>query len=483
MKETKQKFERLKRDLSEKISMVSASRCNLLSRLLPIYQKEFLTFTDKWAGEYHKIMADLRSHHHHQYKLRTLMDEIRDLEVEEAAAFELPPPDTLQGGPSSGQLLDDDEPLIDMGGPEPTSPTGVQQQQKQEEEEESEQSFANSLLDLEREAKVNDLYLSGIEAELPALQELASQQEDTQPQPPHPPPSSDTLASTGEGVGNLLELSPQHQTSSDSSGQDQTDQLFDEWSSFSILMPTAKSESSTSDWEKEFMQDASDSTQDPLFGLDPLGSSSTVGQEKDDGATQSGLDALDLALHPTLTPAGDSSKPPVLSADSTLDELLGMREELPVVKEGADLMAPSTTTAPPSSLPSPPTSDRGSELGSLDLAYFQEKPPPPTLPNPSLQPNQSFLLPTMQQTQMLPNAPTFHSPLTAGQVPMFRSPLMTSRGPIFPPQQPLGGPTVPGSGGAQPLPKRGSKGQEVEKKESSWMNVFAHLDPLVNEKV
>ena len=408
------------------------------------------------------------------------MDEIRDLEVEETAAFELPPPDTLQG-PSSGQLLDDDEPLIDMGGSKPTSPPGGQQQPKQEEEE-SEQSFVNSLLDLEREAKVNDLHLSGIEAELPALQELAGQLEDTQP--PHPPPSSDTLASTGEGVGNLLELSPQHQTSSDSSGQDQTDQLFDEWSSFSILMPTEKSESSTSDWEKEFMQDTSDSTQDPLFGLDPLGSSSTIGQEKDEGTTtQSALDALDLALHPTLTPAGDSSKPPVLSADSTLDELLGMREEQPVVKESADLMAPSTTTAPPPSLSSPPTSDRGSELGSLDLAYFQEKLPPPTLPNPSLQPNQSFLLPTMQQTQMLPNAPTFHSPLTAGQVPMFRSPLMTSRGPIFPPQQPLGGPTVPGSGGAQPLPKRGSKGQEVEKKESSWMNVFAHLDPLVNEKV
>ena len=479
MKETKQKFERLKRDLSEKISMVSASRCNLLSRLLPIYQKEFLAFTDKWAGEYHKIMDDLRSHHHHQYKLRNLMDEIRDLEVEETAAFELPPPDSVQAGPSGGQFLDDDEPLIDMGGSEPTSSTSGQQQQKQEEEEENEQSFANSLLDLEREAKVNDIHLSGIEAELPTLQEPADQPEDTQP--PQPPPSSDTPASTGEGIGNLLELSPQHQTSSDSSGQDQTDQLFDEWSSFSILMPTTKPESSSSDWEKEFMQDTSDSTQDPLFGLDPLGSSSTVGQEKDNkGTTQSALDALDLALHPTPTPAGDGSEPPVLSADSTLDELLGMKREQP--EEGADLMAPSTTTAPPpSSLTSPPASDRERELGSLDLAYFQEKPPPPTLPNPSLQPYQSPLLPTMQQRQMLPVAPTFPPPLTAGQGAMFRSPLMTSQGPIFPPQQPLGGATAPGSGGALPLPKRGSK--EDEKKESSWMNVFAHLDPLVNEKV
>ena len=407
------------------------------------------------------------------------MDEIRDLEVEETAAFELPPPDSVQAGPSGGQFLDDDEPLIDMGGLEPTSPTSGQQQQKQEEEEESEQSFANSLLDLEREAKVNDIHLSGIEAELPALQEPADQPEDTQPQPPQPPPSSDTPASTGEGIGNLLELSPQHQTSSDSSEQDQTDQLFDEWSSFSILMPTTKPESSSSDWEKEFMQNTSDSAQDPLFGLDPLGSSSTVvGQEKNEGRTQSALDALDLALHPTPTPAGDSSEPPVLSADSTLDELLGMRREQP--EKGADIMAPSTTTAsPPSSLASPHASDRERELGSLDLAYFQEKPPPSTLPNPSLQPYQSPLLPTMQQMQMLPIAPTFPSPLTAGQGAMFRSPLMTSQGPIFPPQQPQGA-TAPGSGGAQPLPKRGSKD---EKKESSWMNVFAHLDPLVNEKV
>lgn len=491
VKSTRHRFERLKSDLSEKIIMVSASRCNLLSRLLPIYQKELLTFTDKWAGEYHKIMADLRSHHHHQYKLKNIMEEIRDLELQEAAAFELPPPDIGPGTPSTGQLVDNDEPLIDVGG---YSSPPDQQQPKQQQQQGSKPSFEDSLLTIEQEARVNDLQLSGIAA---GLQE-PSDQYGAQEQPP-PPPSDNTPTATDQDVTDLLQLSPQHQASSDmqsspSDGQNQTDQLFDEWSSFSAFMPATKSsaeESGLSDWEKEFMQDTPSSSQDPFLGLDPLGSSSTTGLEKEgEGATQSALELLESTLN---APPDHSGGTPALSSDSTLDELLGMGgEKQPQLKEPTDkgdLMTlsqqqPVTSTTAPSLLDSPPIQGAGdkekamsSGLESLDLAYFQEKPPPSSLQNPPLpQSGQPFLLPTTQQMQMLP--------ITGG--PMFYSPLTTSQGPIFPPQLPRGGQMASGSGsgGAQPVPKRGTKGKEEgEKKGTSWMNVFAHLDPLVNEKV
>ena len=74
----------MKFDLGEKIDMVSASRCNLLSRSLPNYQKEILSFFDDAANDFHKVLVDLRSHHHHQYKVRRLAEEIRDLELEES---------------------------------------------------------------------------------------------------------------------------------------------------------------------------------------------------------------------------------------------------------------------------------------------------------------------------------------------------------------------------------------------------------------
>ena len=83
VKEAKSRFDKLKIDLTEKIGMVTASRCNLLSRSLPTYQKAMLSFSDSAATEFHRVLVDLRSHHHHQYKLHSDMEEIRDLEVHE----------------------------------------------------------------------------------------------------------------------------------------------------------------------------------------------------------------------------------------------------------------------------------------------------------------------------------------------------------------------------------------------------------------
>ena len=57
---TKERFEHLKGLLSEKIEMVSASRCNLLSNTLPGYQKAMLEYLDQSANELYKVLTDLR---------------------------------------------------------------------------------------------------------------------------------------------------------------------------------------------------------------------------------------------------------------------------------------------------------------------------------------------------------------------------------------------------------------------------------------
>lgn len=60
MKVTKEGFEHLKVLLCEKIEMVSASRCNLLSNVLPTYQKATLEYLDQSAYELFKVLNDLR---------------------------------------------------------------------------------------------------------------------------------------------------------------------------------------------------------------------------------------------------------------------------------------------------------------------------------------------------------------------------------------------------------------------------------------
>ena len=50
----------MKINLMEKINMVSASRCNLLSHTLPYYQTELLNYLDQSANELHKLLVILR---------------------------------------------------------------------------------------------------------------------------------------------------------------------------------------------------------------------------------------------------------------------------------------------------------------------------------------------------------------------------------------------------------------------------------------
>ena len=285
MKESKQRYEKLKFDLGEKIDMVSASRCNLLSRSLPYYQKEILSFYDDAANEFHKILVDLRSHHHHQYKVRRLAEEIRDLEAEES------PFSDESGLLGTSGSLDDDVPLLDIGagGAAPAvdganEGGALKKKPKEGPPKKMLGSDQFSIEKIQEEAKVKDLALSGIEAELRELQkevlQPSSNEEGLPPSSTSPKPSqSDQSEATTAKVSDeptsefrdLLQLDDDeateepHLQAPQSSSQDK---LFDDWSSFSAFMPTSleRTKSPTSGWEKELLSGSPED--DSLMGLE-----------------------------------------------------------------------------------------------------------------------------------------------------------------------------------------------------------------------
>ena len=281
VKETKQRYEKLKFDLGEKIDMVSASRCNLLSRSLPYYQKEILSFYDDAANDFHKILVDLRSHHHHQYKVRRLAEEIRDLEAEESPFSD----ESGMLGPS-GSI--DDVPLLDISGDGSAPPVdGANEEgtsEKTTKEAQPKRMLGSDQFSIEKiqeEAKVKDLALSGIEAELRELQkevlQPSSNEENSSAPSSSPKPSQSdqseamtTEASADKEFRDLLQLDDETtEEESLKAPQSSQDKLFDDWSSFSAFMPTSleRTTSPTSGWEKELMSGSSEED-NSLMGLE-----------------------------------------------------------------------------------------------------------------------------------------------------------------------------------------------------------------------
>ena len=466
MKETKASFEKLKTDLSEKIDMVNASRCNLLSRSLPTYQKAMLAFTDSAATEFHRVLVNIRSHHHHQYKVHSDMEVIRDLESEEA---DLQPVSPSQGGQPSGvsagvsagvppQSQDDDEPLIDMGSPPPPEPsTEDHSSGKAGGERENEQPLVplsppltnQSKDETTKEASVGDMPLTGIEADLRALQnELLQDVSDSLTDQPSTAPSAkeegegegeekegkeevgegnkaaslelDDLLGLGLGLeeegegGDVPDFGPMVSSEGPVEEEKSADILSDQWNHFSSFMSSTRTPTKTSfsEWEKEFMEKEPATTEpkeDPFLSLDPLAAMKTGGALAKEGAGGQGEGKVE---------ATEASGP-----SSLADELLSL-----------DLSATSPHPPPPSAeqslVPAP-------LIPPISASNGTSHPPPPTPQPPTL----------------------YHPPFSSrlGQVGG------ASNKP-HPPQQPA----------------RMSK--EADKKGTSWMNVFAHLDPLANEK-
>ena len=414
--------------------MVNASRCNLLSRSLPTYQKAMLAFSDSAAAEFHRVLVDLRSHHHHQYKLHSDMEEIRDLEAHELTEWQLL--STLEGGDYSPPLKssagNDDDALLDVSRPEGATEMGREAKEEVKEgtllslspQTTSGDSGGWSITEVAKQqaAIANDLPLSGVEADLRALQNELLQEFGSCSPPRDGSLLSGAPTEEGEGakgerganddlrsadmdLNDLLGLGlglegewgggdgpdfgplvssegPEGEGEGEGRG---SDVLVDQWNNFSSFMGTTRTptKSSLSEWEKEF------STEPP--SLD------TPGTEKDPFEE---LDPLAAAKREWKSSAGGPGK-------GLADDLLAL--------------SLSTTTLTPS----------------------------------AVAPSHSLI-------------PSLIGPM---------APLPPSSQP-----HPQATPTSEAVGGASSGKPRPPTGKESEKKGSSWMNVFAHLDPLSNEK-
>ena len=521
--------------------MVSASRCNLLSRCLPYYQKGVLSQLDKAADAYHQVLAELRTHHDHQYKVKKIMEEIHHLETEDELEHGIISPEvglktsasslgsslgSVEGsaGPTTDRdEEDDDEPLIDIGQLAGAGEEGEGQSPGAQEK-------GDEPSDDAPERK-------------PGEQDLLGDLGDFSQQPPCP--------SAADELNDLLQLElPMEQADSERSTDQKSpaDQLFDEWSTFSAFMPATKPDgepptaAGASDWEEEFRQTGP--PPEPLLGLEleQLQSQDGGSVGENDGSVvtdkQSAGSSDILApgaglLQPTMETSVPSSQP---SEAGGLDDLLAVP---PSGRRQSDslenLLTPDDANKPASStggggatalsddlatlgLASPPATSRNegatsTGLESLDPALFQHQFSLPASQIGSSAPSmQAPLIPT-------PDTTAAHQPSTGSSIPlsthpvsgsahlvpgptslpMFRSPLTASPNPIIPPQPMLGGwglggqlgsgaarGSVTGGGVARPgggaVPREKVSGDKSEKKETAWMNVFAHLDPLVNEK-
>ncbi|CAG5933370.1 unnamed protein product, partial [Menidia menidia] len=106
---TKSQFEKLKNDVCQKVDMLGASRCNMLSHSLCTYQTTLLQFWEKTAHAMSGIHEAFQGHIPYQFTtikdLRDPLDQICDSEKQEERNE-----DALQNNTDSLVSLDDDKP-------------------------------------------------------------------------------------------------------------------------------------------------------------------------------------------------------------------------------------------------------------------------------------------------------------------------------------------------------------------------------------
>ena len=86
--------------------MLSASRCSLLSRSLPLYQETALEFFENGSQELQALLHNLKPcHHHHQYRIKSEEDETCE---------ELMASLTTADGSDSEDNVANNQPLLDL---------------------------------------------------------------------------------------------------------------------------------------------------------------------------------------------------------------------------------------------------------------------------------------------------------------------------------------------------------------------------------
>ena len=112
VKQAKEQYDKLKDDVTEKISMLNASRSSLLSRSLPSYQEAALEFFENASQELQTVLNGFKSSHHHQYRIKSEAE--GEEEEEEGFEEELKSPLTTTHAIDSEDDTENDQPLLDL---------------------------------------------------------------------------------------------------------------------------------------------------------------------------------------------------------------------------------------------------------------------------------------------------------------------------------------------------------------------------------
>uniref|UniRef100_UPI00398ED757 islet cell autoantigen 1-like protein isoform X3 n=1 Tax=Pristiophorus japonicus TaxID=55135 RepID=UPI00398ED757 len=110
VRNTKAQFDKLKNDVCQKVDLLGASRCNLLSQSLATYQNSLLHFWERTAHMMSQIQESFKGYQPYQFTtLKSLQDPFKDLTEEELNQRKEKEKECINDNIDKLVLLDEDE--------------------------------------------------------------------------------------------------------------------------------------------------------------------------------------------------------------------------------------------------------------------------------------------------------------------------------------------------------------------------------------
>ena len=444
--------------------MAIVSRCNMLSKSLPSYQNGLLKFFEESSEEVKKILLEIKKNHHPQYRLsqevaeehmimRDHVQDMRDVDV------------NAENNQQSSDRGDESNLLLDLVEP---SSDSVDHQNNDANQNQAISTKSEHLAPNNQEVKkpkspsplilFEEGAVSGPSEETQnGVKDVIG--EDTQ--------QEDNLTAyqevdSLEGLKQLLKmdsltLEEPEQMEPDEFKEDQNvvASTSDKWNELSAFLTTSKSletDTTSSDWQKEL---------ESLMG-------GPTGQQQDDDFPP---DLLGDVFSPSSLPLS------VEMGDILIPEMTGI---------AAPLVTTSTVTPEPNVLPSLPIAT-GMSVMQPNTGMMQSN-------TSVMQPNTGMMQSNTGVMQpntgvMQPNTGVMQSN-TGVMQPMGAQANMAMKMPVHPTpgmMQPNAGVMQPSPSMKQPTQPNPATASNAKPKNNTayeaWMNVFAQLDPLTNDKV
>ncbi|XP_007904083.1 islet cell autoantigen 1-like [Callorhinchus milii] len=110
VRNTKAQFDKLKNDVCQKVDLLGASRCNMLSQSLVTYQNTLLQFWEKTANAMSQIHESFKGYQPYNFTtLKSLQDQVKHLTEDEATKEETKEKDGISNDIDKLLLLDEED--------------------------------------------------------------------------------------------------------------------------------------------------------------------------------------------------------------------------------------------------------------------------------------------------------------------------------------------------------------------------------------